>query len=107
MYNEVLNDPVLKGRYQFWLFQYSTGQPILYSALQLRRALRAVVAEVDPEGQDAALRRMVIVAHSQGGLLAKLTAVDAGDRFWRDIAKVPLADLNLSDDVRETFQSLR
>ncbi len=43
MYNEIMNDPLLEGRYQVWLFQYNTGQPILYSAMLLRRALASVV----------------------------------------------------------------
>ena len=40
MYNEISNDLALRDRYQFWLFQYNTGQPVLYSAMLLRRALR-------------------------------------------------------------------
>ena len=29
------HDAVIGGRYQFWVFQYNTGQPILYSAMLL------------------------------------------------------------------------
>ena len=37
---EVLeSDPALRERYQFWVFGYSTGQPILYSARLLRQAI--------------------------------------------------------------------
>jgi pimeloyl-ACP methyl ester carboxylesterase len=104
MYNELMNDPVLRGRYQVWLFQYSTGQPILYSAMQFRRALRAVVAEVDPEGRDAALRRMVIVGHSQGGLLTKLMAIESGNRFWANVSREPLDQLRVSAETRELLQ---
>jgi pimeloyl-ACP methyl ester carboxylesterase len=104
MYNELQNDPVLRGRYQFWLFQYSTGQPILYSALLLRRALRAVVAEVDPEGRDAALRRMVIVGHSQGGLLTKLMAIESGNRFWANVSPEPLDQLRAPAETRELLR---
>ena len=43
LFNEISHDPVVSGRYQFWLFQYNTGQPILYSAMLLRRALRSVL----------------------------------------------------------------
>ena len=82
MYNELMHDPMVGGRFQFWLFQYNTGQPILYSAMLLRRALKNIVNEVDPQGQDAALQRMVIIGHSQGGLLTKLMAVKSGNRFW-------------------------
>jgi len=40
------------------------------------------VARLDPDGTDPALQRMVVIGHSQGGLLTKLTAVDAGDKLW-------------------------
>jgi pimeloyl-ACP methyl ester carboxylesterase len=100
LYNELHNDPVLHGRYQYWLYQYNTGQPIVYSAMLLRRALRAAVAEVDPEGKDPALRRMVVIGHSQGGLLTKLMAIDSGDRFWRNISKEPFENIQVSDDTR-------
>jgi hypothetical protein len=53
MYNELMHDPIIEGRYQFWFFQYNTGQPILYSAMLLRRALKAVVKELDPNGEDS------------------------------------------------------
>ena len=43
LFNEISNDPVVGGRYQFWLYQYNSGQPILYSAMLLRRALRNVL----------------------------------------------------------------
>ena len=34
---------------------------------------------LDPEGTDPALRRMVVIGHSQGGLLTKTMVVDSGD----------------------------
>src|SRR5271165_4686327 len=38
---------------------------------------------------DAALSEMVVIGHSQGGLLAKAMAVDTGDRLWDAIAYKP------------------
>jgi len=84
MINELANDTQLRGRIQFWLFSYNTGNPILYSAMLLREALTNAVTKFDAEGKDAALHRMVVIGHSQGGLLTKLTSVESGDRFWRD-----------------------
>jgi pimeloyl-ACP methyl ester carboxylesterase len=102
--NELENDRVLWDRYQIWLFLYNTGNPVGYSGGLLRRALERAVSELDPEGKDAALRRMVVVGHSQGGLLAKLTAVDSGDRFWARISEVPPEELDLDPDVRATIR---
>jgi pimeloyl-ACP methyl ester carboxylesterase len=88
--NEIENDPELGNRYQVWLFVYYTGSPILYSAGLLRQALAATVEELDPEGDDPALRRMVVIGHSQGGLIAKLLVVSSGDDFWHNISDEPL-----------------
>jgi pimeloyl-ACP methyl ester carboxylesterase len=104
MVNELANDRVLGHRFQFWLFQYNTGQPILYSAMLMRRALAAAIADVDPEGKDAALRRMVIIGHSQGGLLTKLMAIHSGTRFWDNVSRVPLAELDAKPETRELLQ---
>jgi hypothetical protein len=100
MYNELSNDPVLRGRFQFWLFQYNTGQPIIYSAMLMRQALKAAVAELDPEGKDAALRRMVVIGHSQGGLLTRLMVTSSGTRFWDNVSRVPLEQMSVSPETR-------
>lgn len=47
------------------------------------------MAELDPDGRDPALRRMVVIGHSQGGPLPKLTVVDSGSRFWDNISGAP------------------
>ena len=93
--NELANERVIWERYQIWLFLYNTGNPIGYSAGLLRRALERAVARFDPDGHAIpALRRMVVIGHSQGGLLTKLTAVDSGTRFWDQLANVPLDQLD-------------
>lgn len=100
LYNELDNDPRLHGKFQFWFFSYETGNPIAYSALRLRQALQASLVLLDPEGKDPALRRMVLIGHSQGGLLTKAMVVDSGDDFWANVSEKPLADLRLSDATR-------
>ena len=46
---ELEADPSLGGRYQFWTFGYSTGDPIPHSAALLRRDLDEVRHKVDPD----------------------------------------------------------
>jgi pimeloyl-ACP methyl ester carboxylesterase len=101
MLNDLENDGRIRDRFQFWLFHYSTGSPIPYSAMLLRDALIDAVAQLDPEGTDAALHQMVVVGHSQGGLLAKMLVVDSGTRIWDTISRRPLAELELSEQSRE------
>jgi pimeloyl-ACP methyl ester carboxylesterase len=105
MVNELSNDPPLRNHLQFWFFQYSTSNPILVSARELRQSLQDIVKELDPEGRDPALRRMVLIGHSQGGLLARLMVTESGTRFWDNVSKVPLAEIKTSPENRELLES--
>jgi pimeloyl-ACP methyl ester carboxylesterase len=104
MFNRLQADPELRKRYQFWFFQYDSGNPIVLSALRLREALGAAVARLDPEGKDAALRRMVLIGHSQGGLLVKMQAISSGDRLWNAASKKPFDEMVLSDKTRDLLR---
>src|SRR5262249_23537168 len=87
MVNEIDNDPRISEHFQFWLFSYNTGNPILYSAMLLRESLSTALERLDPEHKDPALRNMVVIGHSQGGLLTKLTAIESDNRFWDQFSK--------------------
>jgi len=102
--NELMNDTRLASRIQLWLFQYNTGNPILYSSGILREQLSEAVAELDPEGRDAALQRMVVIGHSQGGLLTRMTATDSGSAFWDHIFDEPPEDFDLEPETREILE---
>lgn len=102
--NELDNDARISERFQIWLFVYNTGNPILYTASLLRDAIANTVAELDPEGRDPALRQMVVMGHSQGGLVTKLMAVEAGDRFWRRFSDAPFEELRTDDETRELLR---
>jgi len=98
--NEILNDRELWGRYQIWVFTYNTGNPIAYSAGILTDALKKTVLELDPEGKDEALNKMVLIGHSQGGLLAKMAVVETETLFLDQIAAAPLDELDVSEETR-------
>ena len=100
MVNDLENDPRIRRRYQVWFFSYDSGNPISYSAMLLRRALTAAVQRLDPDGRDACLHQMVVVGHSQGGLLAKMTVVDAGNAFWENVSSRPFEEARLSPEGR-------
>ena len=51
------------------------------------------MTRLDPEGKDAALRRMVLIGHSQGGLLVKMQSISTGDRLWNAVSRKPLDEL--------------
>jgi len=101
MANELLGDPAVASRYQIWFFIYNSGNPIVLSAMHLRESLQAARKGVDPEGKDPALDQMVVVGHSQGGLLTKMTVVDSGTRFWDNFIKVPFDKAKLDSETRD------
>jgi len=104
MLNDLMNDPCIRGRFQFWFFTYDTGNPILYSAMLLRKTLDTVVSELDPQQQDSTLRDMVVIGHSQGGLLTKLIAVDPQSTLWDRFSDEPLEAMNLPEETRNLMK---
>ena len=106
MANTLTADPVLRQRYQVWSFIYGSGNPLFRSVAELRAALTAEVSRRDPEGTNAALRRMVVIGHSQGGLLTKATAMDTGDQMWRLVSTNRLETLDVSEAEREELRTL-
>jgi pimeloyl-ACP methyl ester carboxylesterase len=102
--NELEGDPRIRERFQIWVFLYDSGNPIGYSAGRLRAALTTAVHEFDPAGTDPALQRMVVIGHSQGGLLAKLTAIDTGTRLWDHWTKKPFESLKLSPETHDLLR---
>jgi pimeloyl-ACP methyl ester carboxylesterase len=70
--NELYAEPLIRSHYQFWMYVYPSGNFIPASALQLRDGLREIRRALDPDGTDEALDRMVLVGHSQGGLLVQM-----------------------------------
>jgi pimeloyl-ACP methyl ester carboxylesterase len=104
--NTLAADPVLRRRYQIWEFMYSSGNSVLISAAELREALSAKIQELDPKGTNALLRQMVIIGHSQGGLLTKLTATSTGDKIWRAFSNKPLEEFPVAEDQRAKLRHL-
>ena len=104
MLNGLMGDPELRKRYQFWFFQYPTGNPVLYSASLLRGALAKVRQAYDPQGTNASFERMVLVSHSMGGLLSKTMVLDGGDALYETWSKTPLENLDLDSQTRALME---
>jgi pimeloyl-ACP methyl ester carboxylesterase len=104
MFNRLSADPEIRSRFQFWFFQYDSGNPIALSSLRLREAVTTAVARLDPDGRDPALRQMILIGHSQGGLLVKMQVVSTGDQLWNAVSTKPLDELHLSDQTRDLFR---
>ncbi|MFI5401669.1 MAG: esterase/lipase family protein [Planctomycetota bacterium] len=104
LFNELQADPVLRSRYQFWIFRYPTGYPVLYSAALLRGALQKVAETYDPEGRNPAFQHMVICSHSMGGLISKLQVQTGKGRLWNAFSDTPLDNLEIPQESREMLR---
>ena len=76
--NGLLADPEIRKRYQFWVFGYPTGNPILYSALRLREEL-ARADKLYPNH-----RPYVLVGHSMGGILSQAQVTTVTPEMWEE-----------------------
>jgi pimeloyl-ACP methyl ester carboxylesterase len=74
MVDRLAADPTLRAHVQLLMFRYDSLQPIPDSGRELLDALGEARRRFDPEGQDPAFDRVVLVGHSLGGLVAKAAA---------------------------------
>lgn len=105
MIDALESDPAIEGRFQLWTFGYSTGDPIPYSAYLLRRNLDEVRQKLDPGKVDPGFARMVLVGHSMGGLVSKMTVVESGDRLWHLVSDRPATELRGEERDVKLFRS--
>jgi pimeloyl-ACP methyl ester carboxylesterase len=96
--NDLQSDPAIREGFQFWSFSYATGNPVAYSAWQLREAIENAVDKLDPQRKDPALQQIVLIGHSQGGLLAKWVTIDSGSRLWNTLSGKLPEELRLSSE---------
>ncbi|MFO0888796.1 MAG: alpha/beta fold hydrolase [Isosphaeraceae bacterium] len=99
--NDLRGDPELRKHYQFWMFFYSTGNPILASGARFRKALHEIREELDPDRKDPAFDRMVLIGHSMGGLLSRLAISNSGQILWDAASKVPIDQIQLEPELKQ------
>jgi pimeloyl-ACP methyl ester carboxylesterase len=102
--NELWAVPEVQTRYQIWHYVYPTNPPALYSARIMRGRLDELRFFLDPQGNDPAMKRSVVIGHSMGGLLAKSLAVDPQSAFWDAVFTKPLASLDATPAERKTLK---
>lgn len=102
--NELRADPVIRERYEFWTFGYTTGAPIPYSAMKLREALKGMATF--RQQLEAPTDNIVIIGHSMGGLLTRLMTESSGDEVWFRFFNEPVEELPLPEDEREMIKKM-
>ncbi len=104
MFNTLLSDPQIRRQFQIWLYLYDSGKPVVISAVHLRDSIQNKIRKYDPNGQDSALKNIVVIGHSQGGLLARYTAIETGDAIVRAVTGKSLDELELTPKQKEIIQ---
>lgn len=97
MFNDLRSFQELRRNYQFWFYQYPTGQPFWVSATQMRSDLHELRQSLDPKLQYPVLDNIVLVGHSMGGLISRMQTIDSGEEFWRILSDKPFNALHGDD----------
>jgi len=102
MLNTLLSDERIRENYQFWAYTYPTGQPIYYSEYQFRNSIMEVRKKYDPQNKDFGFNHMVIIGHSMGGLLTRLSVQDSkNDYLVNKVTGADVSKLELSDKEKQ------
>jgi pimeloyl-ACP methyl ester carboxylesterase len=100
MLNALRADPVIRKKYQMWMFSYPSGYPYPYSASLLRKELDHV-GEVYPGHKP-----VVYIGHSMGGVIGRLLLVESGDKVWNQLFTKPPEETALSRKNRRFMQDM-
>ena len=73
---ELLEDPVIRNNYQFYVYFYPTGLPLSHSAAGLKKEINELQSYLKEHGAGANANEMVIIGHSMGGLLTSAVTRD-------------------------------
>ncbi len=93
MFNDLRSFYELRKNYQFWFYQYPTGQPFWMSATQMREDLAVLRQKLDPDQRYEALNQTVLVGHSMGGLVSRMQTIESQDQFWQLLSDEPFENV--------------
>lgn len=102
--NEMMADPVVREKYEFWTFGYPTGAPLPFLAAKLRSEVERMTAYRRSRG--SASNSVTILAHSMGGLISKPLTQSSGYQLWDQVFTVPPHRLNVSNSDRELLKKM-
>jgi len=105
MINELAPEPWFRQHYQIWVYNYPTGNPWLFSSMKFREVMSDACSFARSKGHARNLNRMVVVAHSMGGLLTRSSVVDPGKTLYAANYRVPPDQLKASPASRELIQN--
>lgn len=93
-------DPTIRRNFQSWVFAYPTGSPYPLHAAALREQL-AEMRRQHPEMKD-----VILVGHSQGGMIARLLVSDSGSTMWDAYFDRPINQLDFTPPTRRFLEEV-
>ena len=93
-------DPAIRENYQFWFYSYPSGTPVVPSGAILKKHLDTVIAEVERKHKISMNRRLIVVGHSMGGILAKSLVSRTGDKLWDAAFTAPIEEFDLTEEEK-------
>ena len=106
MADHLLTEPWFRQHYQAWFFNYPTGLHWLYNAAEFRDDMQRASRYARAHGGARTLGRMVVVAHSMGGIITRASVSDPRDILYRNIFSTPLEKLPLKPESRAEVRRL-
>src|SRR4029077_6165352 len=92
----LLQDPEIRRGYHFWVYSFPTGNPISFSALDLREDLAFA------QERFGLKHGVILVGHSMGGLLCRMQVTNSGRVIWNEVFGPKAQELysQVTDDSR-------
>ena len=100
MVNALRTDPVIRKKYQIWVYSYPSGYPYPYSAALLRKELDRV-REVFPNHKP-----IVYIGHSMGGMIGRLMVTDSGGKIWNAYFHAPPEKVRMPVREKKLMQDM-
>lgn len=101
MINELAPQPWFRQRYQIWVYNYPTGNPWTYSSMKFREIMSDACAYARQQGHDRNLNRMVVVAHSMGGVITHSSVINPGTTLYAANYSAPFNQLILPAEKKK------
>jgi len=101
MVNRLTTEPWFRARYQAWYFSYPTGTPWAYNAKIFRDQIHRATDFARAHGSLENWNKMVLVAHSMGGLICHASVSEPDSLLYDAWFKVPFDQLKGSRKSRE------
>ena len=104
--NEVAGDPLLRRRYQVWLYRYPVTAPLFVAASAFRADLGRFSARLARATGRSQRGRIAIVARGAGAVIAKSLLGECGPAVWNSVFSVPPERLDVAPRERMLLNGL-